>query len=532
MLYRLVSPVKRKTSSKVQFVQRIPADVRGRAAGLKLAVRIGAETVPVTITSKTAAVRVSLRTSDPSLAKVRQAEVAGFFETLWQTLRTDAPVTLSHRDATALAGELYRAWAEERPSPRTYTSVTLGRDGKWHFDDDSELVDPEAWGSAVDHLESVAATNDPARAEAAVGPLIDRLLLSRGILQIDPFSREMLLKEAVKALRDGMKARQRNAAGDYSPDPTAQRFPVWERDRASEATTGGVGGAGASRLSFEALLEDWWREAKKAGRTVSTYESYRNTLRRLRTFLRHDDVAKVTAADIIAFKDHRLAEGISTKTVNDSDIAGLRAVFGWAVVNQRLGSNPAEKVKAVRAKSVTSRSKGFTDEEAQAILRHSLAYENSRESAKLVAAKRWVPWLCAYTGARVGELVQLRKTDVRQSGGEWIITITPEAGTVKDKEAREVVLHGHLVELGFPAFVAGSSEGYLFLTPAPSGEIRGRWQATKNRLREFAREVVTDKGVAPQHGWRHLFKTIGREAGIEDRGGSANLHSGLSGLSA
>jgi hypothetical protein len=318
MLYRLVSPVKRKTSSKVQFVQRIPADVRDRAAGLKLAVRIGAETVPITITSKTAAVRVSLRTSDPSLAKVRQAEVAGFFETLWQTLRSDAPVTLSHRDATALAGELYRAWADERPSPRTYTSVTLGHDGKWRLDDDSELVDPEAWGSAVDHLQSVAATDDSARAETAVGPLIDRLLLSTGIRQIDLFSREMLLKEALKALRDGMKARQRNAAGDYSPDPAAQRFPDWERDGASKATTGSVGGARAAKLSFETLLEDWWREAKAAGRTVSTYESYRNTLRRLRAFLKQDDVAKVTAADIIAFKDFRLSQGISPKTVKDT----------------------------------------------------------------------------------------------------------------------------------------------------------------------------------------------------------------------
>ena len=38
----------------------------------------------------------------------------------------------------------------------------------------------------------------------------------------------------------------------------------------------------------------------------------------------------------------------------------------------------------------------------------------------------------------------------------------------------------------------------------------------KNRLTDFAREVVTDLKVAPNHGWRHTFKTIGREVGIED----------------
>jgi integrase len=30
------------------------------------------------------------------------------------------------------------------------------------------------------------------------------------------------------------------------------------------------------------------------------------------------------------------------------------------------------------------------------------------------AAKRWVPWLCAYTGGRVGELTQLRVKDIEQ----------------------------------------------------------------------------------------------------------------------
>jgi hypothetical protein len=46
--------------------------------------------------------------------------------------------------------------------------------------------------------------------------------------------------------------------------------------------------------------------------------------------------------------------------------------------------------------------------------------------------------------------------------------------------------------------------------------VRGVWRSVKNRLREFAREVVKDERVAPNHGWRHTFKTVGREAGIAD----------------
>jgi hypothetical protein len=36
-------------------------------------------------------------------------------------------------------------------------------------------------------------------------------------------------------------------------------------------------------------------------------------------------------------------------------------------------------------------------------------------------------------------------------------------------------------------------------------------------LAEFARVIVSDPNVAPNHGWRHRFKTVGMEAGIPPR---------------
>ncbi len=111
----------------------------------------------------------------------------------------------------------------------------------------------------------------------------------------------------------------------------------------------------------------------------------------------------------------------------------------------------------------------------------------------------------------------MRKQDVTQREGYWIIRITPEAGTVKTNEAREVVLHPQIVSLGFPEFVQASAESHLFLTPAADGDVLGPLQGLKNRLAEFAREIVSDPNVAPNHGWRHRFKTIGMEAGIAPR---------------
>jgi integrase len=117
----------------------------------------------------------------------------------------------------------------------------------------------------------------------------------------------------------------------------------------------------------------------------------------------------------------------------------------------------------------------------------------------------------------VGELAQLRKEDIRREGSHWIANINPKAGTVKTNEARDVVLHPHLDELGLIAFVKAAPPGHLFLTPSSNGDVLGPLQGVKNRLGEFVRTVVPDKNIAPNHGWRHRFKSVGMEAGIEHR---------------
>jgi integrase len=200
-------------------------------------------------------------------------------------------------------------------------------------------------------------------------------------------------------------------------------------------------------------------------------------------------------------------------------------VFGWAAVNGKMASNPAQGIAIKLGKPKKLRAKGFTPAEASAILQAASTVKHGRELPGTFAAKRWVPWLCAYTGARVGEVAQLRKEDVRKEGELWVIRITPEAGTIKTDEARDVVLHQHLVELGFPEFVQEAGPGHLFLKVPKatrkigierrSAGIVGPLRGLKNRLAEFARSIVSDPNVAPNHAWRHTFKTICREVGIE-----------------
>lgn len=134
-------------------------------------------------------------------------------------------------------------------------------------------------------------------------------------------------------------------------------------------------------------------------------------------------------------------------------------------------------------------------------------------------ARRWVPWLCAYTGARVNEITQLRAEGISPTEGIWTILITPEAGGTKDGNARLVALHPHLIEQGFLKAIEGKS-GHLFFDPG-----RGRGGSDQNpqakkvgeRLARWVREIgVDDPAVQPNHGWRHRFKTLARECRMRE----------------
>ncbi|MFG1242281.1 hypothetical protein V5F31_07855 [Xanthobacter sp. V7C-4] len=55
---------------------------------------------------------MSVRSHDPAEVKKRNAEIAAYLETVWKALRISEPLSLTHKQATALAGELYRSWAD------------------------------------------------------------------------------------------------------------------------------------------------------------------------------------------------------------------------------------------------------------------------------------------------------------------------------------------------------------------------------------------------------------------------------------
>lgn len=117
-------------------------------------------------------------------------------------------------------------------------------------------------------------------------------------------------------------------------------------------------------------------------------------------------------------------------------------------------------------KPIRLRARDLTDDEALLILTAAASEPVGRISREHAAARRWIPWLCAYGGARVNEMTQLRGCDFRVENGIPLIRITPEAGSIKTGLRRDVLLHPHLVEQGFPAYVHARGDGPLFYDSA------------------------------------------------------------------
>ncbi len=79
-------------------------------------------------------------------------------------------------------------------------------------------------------------------------------------------------------------------------------------------------------------------------------------------------------------------------------------------------------------------------------------------------------------------------------------------------------LHRQIIALGFLDFVKSAKSGPLFHNAAKPEKFLDGARVTSGRLSEWLnRTGLVPEGVQPSHGWRHRFKTMGRELGLSDR---------------
>lgn len=151
----------------------------------------------------------------------------------------------------------------------------------------------------------------------------------------------------------------------------------------------------------------------------------------------------------------------------------------------------------------------FSNSEVRALLRAANALNGQYEERK------WIVLLGGYTGARLGEITQLRREDfkVDPDSGIKYLRITSEAGSVKTDNANRLVpIHSKLLELGFKVFADGvGDDGRLF--PNHFGKSK--------RITTWFPSFVSELGISKLndlnqsrtfHSFRHSFITEARGA--------------------
>jgi integrase len=465
MVLAMCRPVKHPTTGVYLFRKRVPTHLRSLVGKLE--------------------VKRSLGTKDPKEAKRRLPEMLEAVEREWAMLQA-APTSLSHKEIIRLAGVAYRDIVGVHPNNPGPASV-------WEH-----------------HIRISEEARAKGKLDQWVGPYVDALLVREGI-KTTAECRLTIIEETDKAVVQAAQQRLKEAQGDYSPDPRANRFPL------KEAPVPGGG------VTITALFRSWEAAHSADGMSPTTATKRKPIVEEFIEFLGHEDAARVTRVDVTRWRDHLRQKRkplLAAKTVRDTYFAALRAIFARAADDGTLATNPFPGVRVRLPQRTRERERGFSNAEARLILAQASSAPSNpgRASPHLVLARRWVPWLCAYTGARVGEIAQLRKEDVHQDGDIHYLRITPEAGTVKTKQYRDVPLHPHMIRQGFLAFVAKAPKGPLFYSRSALKAGKAPWTNVSGKLSKWARQAgVTDTRVQPNHGWRHRFKTVGRDAGIDER---------------
>jgi integrase len=255
-------------------------------------------------------------------------------------------------------------------------------------------------------------------------------------------------------------------------------------------------------------LIDWWSAERNPPR--KTLLEWTRVVNRLSTFCPGSGPESVTRKQIVDFKDHLLGQGRGPKTVKNH-LNVLHALWASAISNERVTrkDNPAHGVRITAKRDPASRRLPYSDEDAKVIL---------QASRKETGARRWVPWLLLFTGARLDEVCQLAKADVRHDpSAGWYIDIhhgaPGEGRRLKNLGSeRKVPLHRQVVAEGFVEWAMARPDGTLWpdLKPDTFGSRGGT--ATK-KLGRWVRSLGIDDPRKVLHSARHRFKDVCRSTG-------------------
>ena len=486
-------------------------------------------------------IMLSLRTSDQAVARRRCRILANVFESLVQGVDRVPGLTPEQIDGLVRA-YFRREWEKVNETA-------------WQVADDPVLdAATESAGArqVVSELRQhlIAQEIDPATRRD-----VREVLAESGVENLSPVSDEYH-QLALGLLRARLEASRLLAAtldgqtGELAPqDPLFQGIVVTgmpdlgERSGKASHTLGaligaycdmkaGVSWTQQSALEYRRAL-DMFAEFVGSKRPITSVQTkdireFRDILAKLPKSFRTNP--KYKGKPLVGIPD--LAEegepGWALQT-QKKYFSGVKAFFDWAEREDQIPVSPVRKI-GVEGKATTSGGdRRFSEEALKALFTspqwtgHFSKGRRSRPGDTLVRdGKFWIPLVALYGGMRLGEIVQLLASDVREENGVPYIDINKGEGTKSLKTTsavRQVPVHPRLVEVGFLEYVEARRKveptGRLFpdVTLATGGQPS---KAFSKWFSRYLRDIGLKRPELTFHGFRHTFIRAIRDAKVPD----------------
>lgn len=562
-----ITYMQRRKSGIYEFRKMLPRSLAGRPAPAHVR-----EALPELINPRSGHFKreltVSLKTSDPkegARRDMREAvRVTHLFDTAERLIQAGpAPREHAVLDAEALEASVYAeilaADEAERedgdfrrqlqtPEERAQWPdlVPIRAAGEFGMEEDHFLVVGEHIEKQAKDYRDALAKRDPKIVLATLKGYLraNRIALKEGTPEFHKAGM-VVLQAHVRAYDD---LRRRHGGDDVRTPPPPEKAPSGgvRLSAAYDAWKAGSGAKGSRKPSDRTILEadhvvrrcvELHGNIPLAQISREKARAFRDALVKLPTHL-PAKLRKLPIQKILAHRDAAKCPAPSVTTVNKA-LNILSAIISHAEREGLLDdvpafSNPWKGIKLAVDDRQTNGREIFAPDDLKKLFSTPVYLAHERPAGGSGEASFWLPLIALLTGARQGELAQLRIVDLAEDPelGIWYLDIGTTGGrSIKTASSRrKVPLHPVLEAIGLlryrQSLLEAGSKADAPLWPGITSDSVGRkagpWSKWFNRyLRDVAGIEEPSKVF---HSFRHTFKRMARDANL-----TQELHNCLTG---
>ena len=248
---------------------------------------------------------------------------------------------------------------------------------------------------------------------------------------------------------------------------------------------------------------------------VEDVKAFRDTLAALPpNYMKSAKCKGLKAAEAIATNKNGL---VLSKKTQDKYLSMLQSLLKWALDEGYIDKRPGMAVKVAGATKLdpSEQRNPYSVSQLKSIFGSPLYTGHLSESCRHEAGsllirdgKFWIPLIALHSGMRLGEIVQLLNSDVKQEGGTWFFDIAKgDKKTLKTASSkRRVPVHRILLDAGFLKKVQGKAPKSRVFTDVQPGSDGYHSHNFSKWWTRYSTQVGFKEPKTAFHSFRHNFK--------------------------